>query len=249
MATLRAVFSFLLLVGLRAVSRIFYRHRVEWIGGTPDFSDVRLVAALNHTSLYEPLYAGALPVRLLWHFARRGVLPIADKTIRRPLTGLFFRFLVQDVIRVTRQQDETWQKLLSMVSPTSLVVIFPEGRMKRRDGLDADGKPMTVRGGIADILLTIPRGKMLVAYLGGLHHVQVPGQLLPKPFRRLRIRIETLDIEDYRERLLARSETGFKRAVIEDLQARRDFHCPALTAGSQAGRARQRDGAGLPERS
>jgi hypothetical protein len=37
-----------------------------------------------------------------------------------------------------------------------MVLMAPEGRMKRADGLDAHGQPMTVRGGIADILEVVP---------------------------------------------------------------------------------------------
>ena len=55
--------------------------------------------------------------------------------------------------------------------------------MKRRNGLDSQGQPMTVRGGIADILEAIPSGPMLIAYSGGLHHVQAPGETLPAVFR------------------------------------------------------------------
>ena len=38
-----------------------------------------------------------------------------------------------------------------------VVVLSPEGRMKRKNGLDKHGRPMTVRGGIGDILDRIDR--------------------------------------------------------------------------------------------
>ena len=46
--------------------------------------------------------------------------------------------------------------------------------MKRANGMDLEGMPMTIRGGVADLLMAIPGGRMLIAYSGGLHHVQVP---------------------------------------------------------------------------
>ena len=228
MRFMRAFVVFGLLIALKVISRVFYRHEVTWLGPPPRrWQDVRLVAGLNHTSLYEPLYAGSLPIALLWNFAWHGVLPIADKTAQRPMVGRFFKMLVQDVIDITRQRDETWKRLLTMVKPRSVVVIFPEGRMKRRNGLDKDGKPMTVRGGIADLLRAFPGGTLLLAYSGGLHHVQVPGQLLPKPFRSLRLALQPVDIETYRNELLAaHGEDGFRSAVIADLNQRRDRYCP-----------------------
>ena len=63
-----------------------------------------------------------------------------------------------------------------------MVIILPEGRMKRENGLDLHGNPMNVRGGIADILLAMKQGRMLIAYSGGLHHVQFPGGV-PRIFK------------------------------------------------------------------
>jgi hypothetical protein len=117
-----------------------------------------------------------------------------------------------------------------------MVLILPEGRMMRRNGLDANGQPMTVRGGIADILDALPSGRMLLAYSGGLHHVQAPGELLPRPFRRLWLHLEVVEIADYRaeRQREATSDAGFKRAVVGDLERRRDVHCP--TAERRGGR-------------
>ena len=107
-----------------------------------------------------------------------------------------------------------------------MVIILPEGRMKRADGLDKKGNPMTVRGGIADILRAIPDGYMLVAYSGGLHHVQVPGQKFPNLFRTLRMRLEEIDIASYKEALgLGLDPAGFKHRVKRDLERRRDTYC------------------------
>lgn len=247
MRFLRACMVFGLLYGLKLASRIFYRHEVTWIGDArPDWGKVHLLAGLNHTSLYEPLYAGALPNRLLWRIARHGVLPVADKTANRIFVGRFFKTLAQDVIDITRKQDDTWRKVLELVRRDSLIVIFPEGRMKRESGLDSEGKPMTVRGGIADLIRIIPSGQFLIGYSGGLHHVQAPGQLLPKPFRTLRLAFEVLDLAAYRDDILGRvGEERFKAAVIEDLQARRDRNCPRSPLRDEVPEDAQTDSASL----
>ena len=100
--------------------------------------------------------------------------------------------------------------------------------MKRPGGLDSRGQPMTVRGGIADILEAIADGPMLVAYSGGLHHVQAPGERLPRMFRKIRMNFELLDIAAYRAARQSEADgpIGFKRAVVEDLERRRDQNCP-----------------------
>jgi hypothetical protein len=223
------VITFVLLAIVKAVSRLFFRYRVGWIAGGPGtaWREVRLVAILNHTSLYEPIFAAIPPYSFLWRIARYGMVPVAEKTMKRPMVGRFFRWIAPDVVPITRRRDHTWSEFAASVEPRSLVLILPEGRMKRADGLDSEGKPMTVRGGIADLLLALPDGKMLIAYSGGLHHVQVPGQTFPRLFRTVRMNFEELSIEGYREQILAAHDhRHFKRAVVEDLERRRDRHCP-----------------------
>jgi len=228
---MRSIVSFLVLLGVKIVSKIFFRFQVEWVEGRPDapWDNLRVLAVLHHTSLYEPILVGAAENALLWRVARYGVLPVAAKTMRRTV-GLFFRLLANRVVVVTRKKDHTWQQVLDAVEgdPTALLVILPEGRMMRPNGLDAEGKPMTVRGGIADIIRSIPSGYMLMVYSGGLHHIQAPGELLPRPFKTVRLRLELIDIAAYREELMEKAGTeGFKRAVIEDMERRRDTHCPS----------------------
>jgi len=232
----RPLVSFSALLGIKVLSRMFYRLETSWVGEEPEdpWSDVRLLCLLNHTSLFEPLFAGVAPNRFLWDIAHRAVVPAADKTMRRPVVGRFIGMLVRHPVSITREADHTWEAVLSRIEERSMVIILPEGRMRRATGFDAEGQPMSVRGGIADILHVIESGKMLIAYSGGLHHVQVPGQALARPFKTLRIRFEELDIADYRGRLLAEhGEQGFKRALKADLDRRRDRHSPC-TAGSCA---------------
>lgn len=196
------------------------------------FSGIRLVALLNHTSLFEWLFLAAVPHKFLWEVARHGVVPAAEKTLKRPVVGRFFRALARQVISITRERDHTWRAVLESVDPRSIVVLLPEGRMKRKNGLDANGQPMTVRGGIADLLEAIPAGWMLIAYSGGLHHVQAPGERWPRLFRKIRIALERVDLAEYREARRLEgggTDAGYKRAVVADLERRRDTYCPGLT--------------------
>ncbi|HEX8172463.1 MAG TPA: 1-acyl-sn-glycerol-3-phosphate acyltransferase [Thermoanaerobaculia bacterium] len=224
----RSAIVFTLLVTLKFVSRIFYRHDFQFIGPTPadPWANLRLVAFLNHTSLFEPIFLGAVPNRFIWRLAAHGVVPAADKTTDRPLVGLIFKFVAHHVIAITRQRDDTWFEVLSKIDPESMVVIAPEGRMKRANGLDLHGKPMNVRGGIADIMLAVKEGRMLIAYSGGLHHVQVPGQF-PRIFKTVRLRVENVSIEEYVADILRRGgEAEFKKNVMRDLDERRDRYAP-----------------------
>ena len=230
MGLVRSILVFSLLVTIKYLSRIFYRHDFAFIGDPPSdpWANLRLVAFLNHTSLFEPVFLGGVPNRFLWRLAAHGVVPAADKTTGRPLVGLLFRFVAHHVVAITRERDHTWFQVLEKVDPKSMMIIAPEGRMKRETGLDVQGNPMTVRGGIADILLAIEHGRMLVAYSGGLHHVQIPGKPRVGIFTTVRMRIENLDIAQYNAELLAKGGSEqFKRNVREDLERRRDTYCPA----------------------
>jgi len=229
---------FLLLLAIKVAANLFYRIDMRFLGEVPErpWQGIRLVAFLNHTSLFEPLFAGGVPPSFLFRLARHGVLPIAQKTSDRAVVGRFFGLVAKHVISITRERDESWEAVLARIDPDAMVVILPEGRMKRANGLDSQGKPMTVRGGIADILESIGDGRMLLAYSGGLHHVQVPGERWPRLWKTIRMRLEVLDLGVYHRELLAQAgPEGFKRAVIADLERRRDENCPPPENGRGAG--------------
>jgi hypothetical protein len=224
-------------MSLKWVSRVLFRYRGVWAGIPPDrdWSQIKVLAILNHTSLYEPLLAGYAPTGLLWRFACHGVLPVADKTARRPI-GIFFRFLARQPVVVTRQRDHTWDEVLNRVDSDAIVMIMPEGRMMRKDGLDSTGRPMTIRGGIADILAALDGGLMLLVYSGGLHHIPAPGELVPRPLRQIRARIELVDIASYTRQLGGSDDIeAFRAAVIQDLTRRRDNLCPVREEGEIRG--------------
>jgi hypothetical protein len=225
---LRSLTVFTSLNLLKILSKIFYRHDFGFIGPTPPdpWKGIRLVVFLNHTSLFEPVFLGAVPGSFIWRLAAHGVVPAADKTTDRPLVGMVFKFVAHHVIAITRQRDDTWFEVMRKIDPESMVVIAPEGRMKRANGLDLHGRPMSVRGGVADILLAVKEGRMLIAYSGGLHHVQIPGQF-PRIFKTVRLRVENLDIKDYIAEMMSRGgEEEFKRNVMKDLDWRRDHYAP-----------------------
>jgi len=209
---------------LRTVSRVFFRHVVWWAGSR---CAPGVTCASSPLSSHQPLRA-ALRGRCRPRCSANrplGLVPVADKTLRRPLVGLFFKMVAQRVVVVTRQQDETCSAC-SARRRDSIVVLFPEGRMKRADGLDSEGKPMTVRGGIADILAR-SAGRMVLGYCGG-----------STTFRCRSAAAEAVQDDpprhgggrhpSYRDGLLhGAGETSLKRLVIEDLQTRRDRYCPA----------------------
>ncbi len=148
---------FSVLFSLKVLSRIFYRYDFGWVGDVPPkpWKAHRVVAFLNHTSLFEPVFLGIVPTSFIWRLAAHGVVPAAEKTTGRPLVGLVFKFVAHHVIAITRERDATWFAVLNRIDPSSMVIIAPEGRMKRANGLDLNGNPMTVRGGIADILTVV----------------------------------------------------------------------------------------------
>jgi len=232
-SVLRPILVFTLLLGVKIFARLFYRIDMRFIGTPPPrpWHHLRLLAFLNHTSLFEPLFAGGAPISFLWRLARHGVVPIAIKTSDRAVVGNFYRLIASRVVPISRERDETWEQLLNHIDTDAMVAILPEGRMMRSTGLDKEGRPMTVRGGIADILESLGRGKMLLAYSGGLHHVQIPGERFPRLWKTIRMRMEVLEIEEYRASLVEQAgSSGFKRAVIADLERRRDLYKPPETA-------------------
>jgi Acyltransferase len=231
---IRSALVFTLLYGLKVLSRTFYRFDFDWIDFKRDhqWDDFSLVVFLNHTSLFEPLFLGVPPPKFIWRLAAHGVVPAADKTTDRPLVGIVFKFIAHQVIPITRQRDDTWSQVMATIEPNSMVAIAPEGRMKRANGLDLHGNPMTVRGGVADILLALKKGRMLLAYSGGLHHVQIPGHV-PRIFKTVRLRVENVEIADYIDEMLKRGgPEQFKRNVIKDLEWRRDTYCPEGKPGN-----------------
>lgn len=215
-------FSFLLV--LKLFSRIFWRYDWAWVGPPPAraFAAADIGIFLNHTSLFEPIFLGPMPFDFLWKLDHKGVFPGADVTLKRPIAGRLFRLIAADTVAISRKRDGTWDSFLSLIGSGSFVLIAPEGRMKRRNGLDKEGRPMTVRAGIVDVLMQMGKGTMVFCYSGGLHHIHAPGDKFPRLFQTARIRYEALQIDEYLKSFGELEKRELRRKVVADMEARRD---------------------------
>lgn len=224
--------NFLALASIKLFAISFYKVENKWLHKHEEdpWDDMRMLVLLNHTSLFEPLLLGAAPWRMLWRIAGRMIAPGADVTMDRPIAGKLLKYIAPKMVPISRARDETWDNFLNLIEPESVVFIAPEGRMKRSDGLDKNGKPMSVRGGVADILEMLQGGKMVIVYSGGLHHVQIPGQGLPKLFKHIRFQCEKLDIREYVNDMRSVAETSFRKAVVQDMEWRMRQHVPSMAA-------------------
>ena len=97
--------------------------------------------------------------------------------------------------------------------------------MKRPNGLDKHGKPMTVKSGVTDVLELLGKGHMLLAYSGGLHALMSGRKLFPRLFQRLEIRLEVLDIASYVSRFQKDDGSLDRVAIVQDFETRRDRYC------------------------
>lgn len=225
---MRVFISFFILLGVKTLSHLFYRTEFKWLSPPPikPFSNIKVLNYLNHTSLYEPLFMSVLPVSFLWKFSQRMRAPGASKTLDRPIVGLFWKVLAPNMTSISRKRDDTWDEFLKTINDDSIIAIAPEGRMKRPNGLDLKGNPMTVKGGIADILENIDHGNMLIAYSGGLHHVQAPGEKWPRIFKTIKMNLELIPINDYKK-MIQSKYPDLKKGIVADLQHRLEHNCPA----------------------
>ena len=215
------VLNFLALASIKLFARTFYRVENTWLNNKPGedpWKGMRLIVFLNHTSLFEPLLLGAAPWRMLWQMAGRIIAPGADVTMNRPIAGKLLKYIAPKMIPISRERDETWNQFMDAIEPESVVIIAPEGRMMRENGLDKHGNPMSVRGGVADILELLETGEMVIVYSGGLHHVQKPGEGLPKLFKRIRLQCEKINISKYIATMKQNSESSFTKAVKQDFE-------------------------------
>lgn len=222
---MRVIMSFVILIIIKIFSKLFYRLELKWLSQLQSFDKIRLIIFLNHTSLYEPLFVMAAPYFFLWRMARKMVAPGADKTLNRPLVGKFWRFMLPGLVSITRKRDKSWRKFLLAIENRSVIIIAPEGRMKRENGLDSSGKPMSVRSGVAEVIRELHEGRMMIIYSGGLHHVQHPGEFLPRVFKTIKANMEVLEIEDYKSQFCSKG-IQFRKDVVADLEERMQTHCP-----------------------
>lgn len=226
---MKKIIAFFILSSVKILSQIFYRHELTWINGKP-FQNVRqykVLILLNHTSLFEPLFLANLPMGLIWHFAKNLVACGADITLERPVIGYFWRYLAPEMISITRKRDETWDLFIEKVqNPNSIILMAPEGRMMREDGLDKHGNPMSVRGGVVDVLDQLDHGDFVILYSGGLHHVHTPGDLYPKIFKTIKMSAENISIKEYKAKFAHLSDHERRIAITKELEARMNKNIP-----------------------
>ncbi|MEC7275198.1 MAG: 1-acyl-sn-glycerol-3-phosphate acyltransferase [Bdellovibrionota bacterium] len=217
---MKYLFSLTIALAVKVFSKLFYQLELKILNPTPDFwENINVFAFLNHTSLFEPLLFSSLPNHFYFNNIHRAVLPGADITLERPIVGKIYKVVFPQIISITRKRDSSWNDFMDKVKKGSLIVIAPEGRMMRPNGLDKHGNPMTIKSGIADILLKTDSGYLLLGYSGGLHHVQSPGERKLRLFKTLEMTYERVSIAEYKEKL-RHEEPGFHRRVVEDLTQR-----------------------------
>jgi hypothetical protein len=224
---MKRLLAFFILSSVKIFSHLFYRGRFLWLTDKPQrpWDSVRLVVFLNHTSLFEPLFSQAAPFSFLWRLAGFASVPGADITLNRPIVGGFWKLMMPKIFSVTRKKDSSWETYLDSIQDDSIILIAPEGRMKRPNGLDKNGKPMSVRGGVADIIERLPHGEMIVCFSGGLHHVQEPGQHIPKLFKEIRMNFAFHDIAEFKKRFSA-NQRERKIQIVQNFQERLGTDCP-----------------------
>lgn len=228
---MKSLISFVALLIIKGFSRLLFRFKIGWPNNNPNikWNETRLIVLLNHTSLLEPLYLGFLPISFLRMLSKRMVAPGADKTLNRPLVGTLYKIFSPGMVAITRKRDDSWKQFMNAISPDSIIVIIPEGRMKRKNGLDLNGEKMTVKSGVADILSGLKEGQMIIAYSGGLHHVHVPGEKGYRFLKTLKMNLETFPIQEYNQSFGDRiGSESWRKKVIDDLQHRLETKVPIL---------------------
>ncbi|MFL5785980.1 MAG: hypothetical protein ACJ76H_15280 [Bacteriovoracaceae bacterium] len=225
---MKELLAFIVLSSVKIFSHIFYRREFHFLTVPPEdvWNKARIYALLNHTSLFEPLYVQGLPFRFLWKMAHHLSVPGADITLNRPLVGKFWKMMMPSISSVSRKSDNTWTKYLSSIRPDDVIFIAPEGRMKRPNGLDKFGRPMTVKPGIADVVMNVQEGGLLLCLSGGLHHIQKPGQHFPRLFKTIRMNFVYIDLAQYHQRLSGLSALEKKHEITREVQRYLDTCCP-----------------------
>lgn len=226
-------------------------HPISRENSAKDWQKTRLILILNHTSLFEFLFGSALPVSYLWRMAGHLSFPVAQETLDKPFMSFLYQCMAPKVIPLSRKRDNTWADFSNGIGPDSIVIMMPEGRMRRLNGYDKHGKAMSVRAGVAEIIPRFKHENMLLVYSGGLHHVFPPGAVIPKLFRRIHAGLETVNVDKFIADLKARSTPEeLTKAIITELAERRNLHVTRINATkgvSAMGKARvQPEGKHLP---
>ena len=204
---------------------ILYPTKLNWISQKPkNWDDVSLILILNHTSLFEFVYSTTLPYSFINNLSKKLVLPVASKTLAKPVSGFIFSKLAPKIVSLSRKRDASWDYFLSQIDSSNDICIFmPEGQMKRSNGLDKNGNPMIVKTGVFEILNKFKSQNMVIFYSHGLHHVMAPEMKFPRIFKKISADIEYLKVKDYLDQF--KDSQSPAKEIASDLQKRRDQYC------------------------
>ena len=78
---------------------------------------------------------------------------------------------------------------------------------------------------IEHIIDRLEDGTILLCHSGGLHHIQKPGQHLPRIFQPIRMHVEVIELTEYKARF-SKNTRERKIQIVQDLQNRLDTECP-----------------------
>lgn len=216
------IIGFCLLIIIKYLAKLLYSFNVTWKTSHSEIHWERIscLIFLNHTSLFEPIYVAIAPNKFLWRISKDLIVPAAEETLNRPIVGKILKALIPGCVPISRKNDETWLNFLDQIDSNTLTAILPEGCMKRKTGLDKKGNPMTIKPGVADILSHLDSGRLLFVYSGGLHHIQAPGEKIPRIFKRVDVGLEATDIDQFKSQFSKNDIEKFRLQVINDLQTK-----------------------------
>ena len=173
--------------------------------------------------MFEFVYGVTLPFEFLNSLSKRLVIPVANKTLKKPISGFILKNIAPYTIGLSRKRDESWELFLSQIKDDNICIFMPEGQMKRKNGLDKNGQKMKVKTGVYDLIQKYKGKNMAIVYSHGLHHVLAPGDKIPKIFKSIEADIEVVNINEYLKSL--NLDKSPAKVVAEDLQSRRDKYC------------------------
>ena len=212
----------------KVFGKVFFKFDRTWSSpkSEADFNNISTIIILNHTSLFEPVFLANLPTNFLRKLSSNLLLPAAQETLQRPIVGRVIKGIVPKCIPISRKYDDSWVNFLNLIDDSCITAIMPEGRMKRRNGLDKHGNAMDIKAGVFDIIEKTNSGNILFVYSGGLHHVQAPGDKFPKLFKTIKVGFEFIDVKTYKASHHSQCEKTFKKNVLDDLQHRLNTKIP-----------------------
>lgn len=110
----------------RAVAHLLWRYRVSGRWKVPRTGPLLIVS--NHPSWYDPLSVGGVMPRRIWFLAKR-------ELFKWPILGGLCRLTGQIPVRRGASDRAALEKALAYLKQGRVVMIFPEGRVEKREML------------------------------------------------------------------------------------------------------------------